>query len=35
MAVAAPELFDYRGRLHMACLMPDLKGLRTAPLEFV
>lgn len=34
MPVAAPELFEYRGRMHMACLMPDLKGLRTAPLEF-
>jgi len=34
LPVAAPELFEYQGRLHMACLMPDLKGLRTAPLEF-
>jgi hypothetical protein len=34
MAVAAPELFEYRGRMHMACLMPDLKGLRTARVEF-
>lgn len=34
LPVAAPELFEYRGRLHIACLMPDLKGLRTAPLEF-
>ncbi len=34
LPVAAPELFEYKGRLYMACLMPDLKGLRTAPLEF-
>lgn len=34
LPVAAPELFDYKGKLHIACLMPDLKGLRTAPLEF-
>jgi hypothetical protein len=34
LVIAAPELLEYRGRLHVACLMPDLKGLRTAPLEF-
>lgn len=35
LPVAAPELLEYRGRLYIACLTPDLKGLRTAPLEFV
>ncbi|NWF83229.1 MAG: hypothetical protein HXY18_05305 [Bryobacteraceae bacterium] len=34
LPVAAPELLEYRGKLYIACLMPDLKGLRTAPLEF-
>jgi hypothetical protein len=34
LPVAAPELFEFKGRLYMACLKPDLKGLRTAPLEF-
>ncbi|MCL4795272.1 MAG: family 43 glycosylhydrolase [Bryobacteraceae bacterium] len=34
LPVAAPELFHFQGRLYLACLMPDLKGLRTAPLDF-
>jgi hypothetical protein len=34
LPIAAPELLEYRGGLHIACLMPDLKGLRTAPIEF-
>jgi hypothetical protein len=34
LSVAAPELFEYRGRLHIAALTPKLDSLRTAPLEF-
>lgn len=34
LPVAAPELFEYRGRLYLACLTPDLNGLRTAALDF-
>lgn len=34
LPVAAPELFEYKGGLYIACLTPDLTGLRTARLEF-
>jgi hypothetical protein len=34
LPVAAPELVTSDGALHIAALMPDLKGLRVARLEF-
>jgi hypothetical protein len=35
LPVAAPELVTSEGALYIAALMPDLKGLRVARLEFV
>lgn len=34
LPVAAPEIFEWRGELGIACLTPDLRGLRTARLRF-
>lgn len=34
LPLAAPELFEYQGQLHIAALNPQLDGLRTAPLTF-
>lgn len=34
LPVAAPELFEYQGKLYIAALTPELDGLRKAPLEF-
>ena len=35
MPVAAPEVIAHDGKCYLACLLPDLKGIRIAPLEWL
>jgi hypothetical protein len=34
LPVAAPEIIHFEGRYYIAALMPDLKGIRIARLEW-
>jgi hypothetical protein len=34
LPIAAPEIFEHEGRHYVAALMPDLDGIRIAPLAW-